>query len=230
MRQRQVWIPLLVYIGLQAILMITHLDWYLAHFWFELEGEQWFLRHHWLTQTLLHDEAHDLVVTLYGIILLLYFASFRYQSLKQYHTGLAYLALSLPAATLSVSLIKHLTFVDCPWSVNDFGGVRDYRFWLASIWSPIDGAGHCFPAAHASSAYMFFGLYFFSLRYWPNHARVVLIVVVISGIIFGLAQQLRGAHFISHDLTSALICWFVNYGLWQIWQVRFFKDQHAARS
>jgi len=29
------------------------------------------------------------------------------------------------------------------------------------------------------------------------------------GLIYGIAQQLRGAHFLSHDLSTLAVCWFV---------------------
>ena len=31
---------------------------------------------------------------------------------------------------------------------------------------------------------------------------------LVDGTGFGVAQQLRGAHFLSHDLWTAAICWF----------------------
>jgi membrane-associated PAP2 superfamily phosphatase len=30
-----------------------------------------------------------------------------------------------------------------------------------------------------------------------------------TGMVFGLSQQLRGAHFLSHDLWTAALCWLV---------------------
>lgn len=190
-------------------------DWHLAEFWFEMEGGQWSLKHDWLFQTVMHDFAHDAVVTLYVLILLTYILSFFSVRLAPFKRGLGFLSLSVPLATLTVSLFKRLTFVDCPWSVADFAGNRPYEFWLYSLFSPIHGAGHCFPAGHASSAYMLFGLYFFCRAYWPQHALKVLLSVIALGLLFGFAQQLRGAHFISHDITSALICWTVTALIWR---------------
>ena len=108
--------------------------------------------------------------------------------------------------------------------MSGFGGNQAYQSWWQSLWAPLEGAGHCFPAAHASSAYMFFGLYFFSRHYWPRQSSRILITVIVAGIVFGFAQQLRGAHFISHDLNSAIICWLVTYFLWQGWQRFVFKE------
>jgi membrane-associated PAP2 superfamily phosphatase len=43
---------------------------------------------------------------------------------------------------------------------------------------------------------------------------VALIGVLAIGSLFSIAQQSRGAHFISHDLTSALIAWLICLALY----------------
>ena len=42
-----------------------------------------------------------------------------------------------------------------------------------------------------------------------RHARAGLALGIIVGLLFGLAQQSRGAHFLSHDLWSGMIAWIV---------------------
>ncbi len=216
-KEKSFWLALSLYIVLITPVLLWDIDWHLANFWYQSEGGSWALRNDWFTQTILHDGGHDLALALYVILLILYLCSFKLSLLTQYKAGLAYLSLSLPVATLTVSLLKRLTRVDCPWSISDFGGQYQYQSWLENLWSPVVGAGHCFPSGHASSAYMFFGLFFFSRHYWPKKAPLILIVTIIMGLTFGFAQQLRGAHFISHDLTSAFICWLV---CWFIWHIR----------
>jgi membrane-associated PAP2 superfamily phosphatase len=178
-----------LYIALIIPITWWDLDWQLANYWYQLEGQQWALRYTCLNQKILHDGGHDLAVGLYIIILLLYSFSFKLRLLGKYKAGLAYLSLSFPFATLTVSLFKRLTTVDCPWSVVDFGGQRQYQSWFTSLWSPIVGADHCFPSGHASSAYMFFGLYFFSRYYWPTKSPLILAGIIAMGLIFGFDQQ-----------------------------------------
>lgn len=220
----------LAYISLLLPIIGFDLDRRLAMTWFDMQGHVWSFKHHWFVEGWLHDGGHHLVVSLYLLILACYVWSLFGFGIRRYRYGLSYLVISLPAATLSVSLFKQLTRVDCPWSIVDFGGKRDYQFWLQSLWSPLSGADHCFPAGHASSAYMFFGLYFFCRYFWPKAARTVLFIVIFSGLIFGFSQQLRGAHFISHDLTSALICWSVTLMLWRYWAHRYlpYPEQQPA--
>jgi membrane-associated PAP2 superfamily phosphatase len=41
--------------------------------------------------------------------------------------------------------------------------------------------------------------------------------VLVLGTAFSVAQQSRGAHFVSHDLVSALIAWLICLGLhWKL--------------
>jgi membrane-associated PAP2 superfamily phosphatase len=39
---------------------------------------------------------------------------------------------------------------------------------------------------------------------------------LLIGTVFALGQQARGAHFLSHDLTSAAIVWYVLLGLYLV--------------
>lgn len=206
-----------------SMIAVSEFDKLLANIWYQLEGGQWLLKHYWLTQTWLHDGGHDLAVILFIVVLLSYVSSVGTRYFSRYRHALAYLSISIPTSTLAVSALKRFTQVDCPWSVTEFGGDRHYQFWLQSLWSPLQGADHCFPAGHASSAYMFFGLYFVSKELFPQHANKVLYGVIAFGVIFGLAQQLRGAHFISHDITSAFICWTVSWLLWHHWPIQKLK-------
>jgi membrane-associated PAP2 superfamily phosphatase len=34
------------------------------------------------------------------------------------------------------------------------------------------------------------------------------------GVLFAFGQEARGAHFLSHDLTSAILVWYVQLGLY----------------
>ena len=65
----------------------------------------------------------------------------------------------------------------------------------------------CFPAGHASAGYAWMALYFFFLATRPQWRWLGLAVGIVLGLLFGVVQQLRGAHFLSHDLWTAVICW-----------------------
>jgi len=111
-------------------------------------------------------------------------------------------------AIVAVPAIKRFSPTSCPWDLSIFGGAAQYvshwRFGVAD-----GGGGHCFPSGHAVAAFGFFGLYFM----WRGHdavkARLWLAAVLIIGLLFGTAQLARGAHYPSHTLWSAWLCWAI---------------------
>jgi membrane-associated PAP2 superfamily phosphatase len=121
-------------------------------------------------------------------------------------------AASLLAGLLVISLLKHSSLSSCPWDLVNFGGVASYRTHWA--WGRADGGpGHCFPAGHASAAFAFIGG-FFVLR--PVSGRLAwryLAAVAAAGLALGVGQQLRGAHFMSHTLWTAWICWVTAWSI-----------------
>ncbi|MDO8419860.1 MAG: phosphatase PAP2 family protein [Rubrivivax sp.] len=113
------------------------------------------------------------------------------------------------AAVLAVPALKRVSSTSCPWDLAEFGGVAAY----VSHWHPgvLDGGpGHCFPSGHAVAAFAFFGLYFMWREYDPRRAHAWLAVVGVVGLAFGVVQGLRGAHYPSHTLWSAWLCWAIN--------------------
>lgn len=164
-------------------------------------------REHWLLALLLHDDARRLawVVVAWlalglrwptGILRRLPPAA-RLQWLTSVFLGL-----------LLVNLLKHFSRTSCPWDLSEFGGHAYYLgHWL---WRSGDGGpGSCFPAGHAGAGFAFVGGFFAFRRYTPRLALGCLAAAVGSGVVLGLAQQLRGAHFMSHTLWTAWLCWFV---------------------
>jgi len=120
----------------------------------------------------------------------------------------AQLLLSPVLAMLTVTALKRMAATSCPWDLAEFGGAVPYvSHWL---WGVFDqGPGHCFPAGHASAALGFVAGWFVLRRSAPRLAPAWLAAALACGAVLGLAQQLRGAHYLSHTLWSAWICWGV---------------------
>jgi len=110
------------------------------------------------------------------------------------------------ACLVLIPAVKHLSLSSCPWDISGFGGSATYvPHWVLGR---LDGGpGHCFPSGHAVAAFAFFGLHFL----WRNHDRaragLALAGVLALGLLFGGTQMLRGAHFPSHVMWSAWLCW-----------------------
>ena len=118
------------------------------------------------------------------------------------------LVLSILGAIVVSTLVKRVSSSSCPWDLAEFGGVARYvSHWN---WGVRDGGpGHCFPAGHASAAFGFVAGWFVLRRAAPRLATGWLLAALAGGLVLGLAQQLRGAHYLSHTLWTAWICWTV---------------------
>lgn len=116
-------------------------------------------------------------------------------------------------SVLAVSVLKSFNPAACPWDLARFGGVAQpvsHWLWWAA---PAGGIGHCFPAGHASAGFAFVGGYFVFRPHAPDLARRWLLAAVAAGLVLGLAQQWRGAHFMSHTLWSGWLCWCLAWGM-----------------
>lgn len=124
-------------------------------------------------------------------------------------TRLAWLLAVLVALVLVlVPALKRFSQTSCPWDLLAFGGSVPYvPHWMPGVTD--GGPGHCFPSGHAVAAFAFLPLYFQWRVQRPVLARGILTAVLLAGALFGWAQLARGAHFPSHTLWSAWLCWVV---------------------
>jgi membrane-associated PAP2 superfamily phosphatase len=122
----------------------------------------------------------------------------------------ASLAVSVVSALLLVTVIKGFSKTSCPWDLQIFGGVATYiSHW--DVFQVDGGGGHCFPAGHASTGFAFMAAYFSLRQNGAPSARTWLACAVLAGLILGVSQQMRGAHFMSHTLWTAWLCWTMGW-------------------
>ena len=167
------------------------------------------MRDQWFFVQVLHEGARRLGWLL--VLLLALGVWWPWGVLRQLDAGeRLQMALSALLALAAVSVGKNLSTTSCPWDLAEFGGVARY----ASHWAlgVVDGGGgRCFPAGHASAGFAFVGG-FFALRHKaPAAARWWLAAAVLVGLVLGGAQQVRGAHFMSHTLWTGWLCWTVGW-------------------
>ncbi len=105
-----------------------------------------------------------------------------------------------------ISLIKRFSLTSCPWDLAEFGGAAQYvSHW---DWGVLDGGGaHCFPSGHASAAFAYLAGGWALARAYPRAARAWITVTLVLGVIYGVGQMLRGAHYPSHTMWTGWICW-----------------------
>lgn len=197
---------LAVYLALMLLLDRGGIDIWLASRFYALEGNQWALKDHWLTEDILHKGARKLNY-LFALAVLLTTLYYLWLDKTKPALSKAYLALtlSLISSFALIAYFKAITNVACPWSLALFGGSEPYIQLLQPRPSYLPYS-QCFPAGHASVGYAWVALYYFFRHSRPAYRFAGLAAGLIGGVILGFSQQLRGAHFMSHDLTTLFIC------------------------
>jgi len=182
------------------------LDLWLAHHFYDSASHQWPLRTLFVTQTLLHDDAQAMIKLMGAVILTLFLICRISEPLFNYRKPLTYLLLASFTGPVIIEIIKNSSHIQTPWSLSEFGGDMPYIRMFDSA-SQVLPVGHAFPGGHSSAGFAFFSLYFLLYFYAPAYRYLGLIIPLSLGLLFAANQEIRGAHFISHDLMSMFICW-----------------------
>lgn len=211
----ELWVPWLVGIAVLAAMAATDIDFRWTGWLYGLEGQRWALKSAFVTETLIHRMGRDLSSLAWLGVVVAWALTWRRTAHRGARRPLAVLAVSVLLATSLVAWIKSWSNMDCPWDLLQYGGHRPY----VGLWEARPAAlGHnrCFPGGHASAGYAWMALYFFFLAVRPSWRWLGLATGVVMGLVFGVAQQLRGAHFLSHDVWAALLCWSVAVVVWRL--------------
>ena len=195
------------------------LDLVLAHWFGTAQG--FALRDHWLFTTVLHEGARRLSwLLVVGLSLAVWWPVGVLRQLDRWQR--LQLVVSILLGLALVVAIKRISSTSCPWDLAEFGGLARYvSHWRFGL---VDGGGaHCFPAGHASAGFAFVGGYFVLRDRAPRAARIWLATALTAGLVLGVSQQMRGAHFMSHTLWTAWLCWTVAWACHSLvttWRLR----------
>nr|VFJ56369.1 MAG: Membrane-associated enzyme, PAP2 (acid phosphatase) superfamily [Candidatus Kentron sp. DK] len=175
---------------------------------FDPAHHAWPYKEHWFFKGVIHTGGRWLYWSTVVLALAAWIAGYFRQGLRQYRKHFLYFLIAALAGPAIVLVAKDLTHLYTPWDLQLFGGAQPY----IRLFDPVpDGArvGHAFPAGHASLGYAFFSLYFVAagIGLSPRLRWAGFLAGLGLGLAFGLGQQIRGAHFPSHDLFSLVICW-----------------------
>jgi membrane-associated PAP2 superfamily phosphatase len=135
--------------------------------------------------------------------------SFFLPALRNLRRVLLFLGLALTLAPGTVSLLKSQSHRSCPYDLVEFGGSAPHVGLFDAAPSG-DFPGRCFPSGHASAGFCLLAFYFAGLAL--RNRRLALAGLwggIAAGMLFGFARLVQGAHFLSHNLWSALVCWLV---------------------
>lgn len=185
------------------------LDLYLARSIANLEGGTtgfaW--EHSFWLDDVLHEGGRYLVKRMFFVNLALLLLSFFINYLKPWRRAFAFVAIATLLSTSVVASLKHLTTLPCPGALAEFGGTRAWVS-LSQVFSPQLPAGRCYPAGHASGGYAWICLAFL-FPFGTRRFYLALVPGLLLGVVFGIAQQFRGYHFLSHDILTLAFCWTI---------------------
>lgn len=160
-----------------------------------------FPRNHWFLKSVMHEGARSVITAaLASFTLLAIILRLRGKQTAPFYNFYIFVATALLFVG-AIALLKAMTTFVCPWSLDQLGGNRvmtDYRnlFSLSTY-----GKGRCFPAGHSSGGYAWIGLAF-ALATTPAALWRGIALLLPIGIALSVTQILRGAHFLSHELTT----------------------------
>lgn len=202
-------LPGALFASLLTLVALTDVDARLAaRFFYDAQAARWMGSGSWWANQLVHTGGRDLVRAIAAAALLALGASWLCRWARPWRRGAAYVALSIALSTGIVGALKMTTNVDCPWDLREYGGERPSVGLFAHRPDELP-RGRCFPGAHSSSGFALMCFYFLLRDRRPRAAIMALAAAAATGSLFAFAQEARGAHFLSHDLASAAIVWFV---------------------
>lgn len=208
--------PLCAFVIAATLFATSSLDLVIARsLFFDASRAQWIGAHSWWTNELIHTGGRWLIRGVVFAALTAWIATFLRPGWRAWRRPTGYFVCATVLSIGVVGLLKIVTHVDCPRDLAEFGGRLPFIELFAHRPEGLPDA-RCFPAAHASSGYALLALYFALREHSRQLSRFGLAAGVLFGLIFGIAQQARGAHFVSHDVWSAFLVWTVSLSLYAL--------------
>lgn len=191
-------------------------DWRLSDLFFDPALRRFPLREHWFLEGAVHAGFRNAVVVLSLGVLAAWIASFRVRGLKRFRRTLMFIFLSMLLSSSAVSMLKSVSGKHCPYDLLEYGGNAPYTALLEPLPAGIK-PGKCWPGGHASSGFCLFGFYFAAS--WLGRRRLAMVALtaaLLLGFGAGTGRVMQGAHFLSHNVWSALVCWLVTLALYEV--------------
>lgn len=208
---RGFWITLLLLAGVTSLFEFTNLDLALQDLFYNFETRRWVVdATDPLGRAIFYNGPKALVwfIALGALTLAAGPARWR-DKFRLNRRGLWLAVLVIATVPALAGLGKTYTNVFCPSKVRRYGGDVVY----VKLCEPFpaddrpERKGDCFPAGHASGGFALMGLLAVrASRRW-RHGTIALAMGL--GWWMGLYQMLKGAHFLSHTLTTMLLAWLV---------------------
>ncbi len=208
-------VPALVALLVLGVFETTNLDLRIEDLFYDPATQRFPLRVHYLFATVIHDFGRLSIILLGAALVAAVLASFRRPSLRRWRRGFLYAALCLAIAPVTVAQIKSRSVIHCPRDLELYGDDQPY----IRLFDPAPAGlqpGHCWPGGHSSGGFAIMSLYLVFRRSSPRLAWAWLGGGFLYGFGLGFGRVVQGAHFVSHNLWAAAICWTVALVLYEL--------------
>lgn len=208
-------LPLLLGLLLLLVFETTALDRTISDFYYDPAARAFPLRHDAFLEQIVHRGGKYLVVLVALGALAVFVLSFVRAAARGLRRSALYLVLCLALGPGLVAGLKILTNKHCPYDLAIYGGFAEHT----RLFGPAPAGqapGRCFPGGHASGGFALMAFYFVWRRRRPAWAAGALVGGFVYGFTIGFGRIMQGAHFLSHNLWAALVCWFVALVLWRL--------------
>ena len=189
--------------------------WTIAPFYQAGRAQPFAWREHWALAKLSHHTVKHVVILIGVVLFVAWLASFYRARLQAWRWPAAYVLLAMMFSPSVIGLLKSLSAHACPWNLSAYGG-SSIEF---ALFAPVPehvGTGKCLPAGHSAGGFSLFAFYFVARQAGLKHAPLYACAALLLGMSMGLAQMMRGAHFLSHNVWSAWITVGVQGGLFML--------------
>lgn len=208
---RTLWMALLLLAGSLGVFEFTGLDLALQDQFYDFTAQRWLVdAREPVGRLVFYDGPKAAIILLAVAVLVLALGPESWRAKLRFARRDLWVALlTLVTVPVLAGFGKNTTNTFCPSEIRRYGGDVAY----VKLCSPFpeddrpDRRGHCFPGGHASGGFALLGLM------WLRRTRAWRL----GGIALGLGvgwwmggyQMLKGAHYLSHTVTTMLLAWIV---------------------
>ncbi len=208
---RAIWITLGVLAAALAVFELTNLDLALQDHFFNFETRRWLVDEKEPVGRLIFYNGPKALVWVFALTTLtLALGPARWRERWQLdRRGLWLGVLVIATVPALAGLGKKYTNIFCPSEIRRYGGDVAYAR-LCDPYPPDDlppRRGGCFPAGHASGGFALLGL--LAVRASRRWRQGIVALGLGLGWWMGGYQMLKGAHYLSHTVTTMLVAWLV---------------------
>lgn len=195
------------------LMELTPLDRLISNQFFDTTSRNFPLRHDFWYDVVLYHWAKNVVIGIAIVVLITWLLSLFTRRFRPWRRLFLFLTLAMWLAPGVVVALKSWNYRSCPWDLDIYGGVAPYLNLVEAFTSSFPAGiahTHCFPAGHASAGFCLLAFYFAGRALQrPRLARAGLWTGIVAGLVLGAARVAQGAHFLSHNLWTGVICWTV---------------------